>query len=63
VQGDRLVVQGLAFPDPIPIFAAWRPNHQNEAQIAMEALEAGDLQVTDVLLGDEPFDGGLFPSL
>src|SRR5262249_54496231 len=63
VQGDRLVQQGLAFPHPVPIFAAWRPNHEHEANIAIEALEAGDLKVTDVRLGDETFGGGLFPDL
>lgn len=63
VQGYRLVLQGLAFPAPVPIFAAWRPNNENEANIALEALEAGDLKVTDVLLGDETFGGGLFPYL
>ena len=63
VQGYRLVAQGLAFPEPVPIFAAWRPNNENEANIAIEALLAGDLKVTDVLLGDETFGGGLFPYL
>jgi hypothetical protein len=63
VQGYRLVLQGLAFPAPVPIFAAWRPNNENEANIAIEALEADRLQVTDVLLGDETFGGGLFPYL
>ena len=29
VQGDRLVLQGLAFPAPVPIFATGRPNHEN----------------------------------
>src|SRR5262249_23576084 len=60
VQGYRLVAQGLVFPEPVPIFAAWRPNNENEANIAIEALLAGDLKVTDVLLGDETFGGGLF---
>jgi hypothetical protein len=55
------VLLGLAFPEPVPIFAAWRPNNENEANIAMEALPAGDLKVTDVLLGDETFGGGPFP--
>jgi hypothetical protein len=41
------VLQGLAFPDPVPIFAAWRPNNENEANIAIEALLAGELKVTD----------------
>ena len=63
VQGYRLVLQGLAFPDPVPIFAAWLPNNENEANIAIEALLAGELKVTDVLLGDETFGGGLFPYL
>ena|SRR5215510_1522235 len=63
VQGDRLALQGLAFPEPAPIFATWHPNHENEANIAMEALLAGNLKVTDVLLGDETFGGGLFPDL
>src|SRR5215468_10217603 len=51
------------FPEPVPIFAAWRPNNENEANVAIEALLAGDLKVTDVLLGDETFGGGLFPYL
>jgi hypothetical protein len=63
VQGYRLVLQGLAFPEPVPIFAAWRPNNENETNIAIEALLAGDLKVTDALLGDETFGGGLFPYL
>lgn len=63
VQGYRLVLQGLAFPAPVPIFAAWRPNNAYEANIAIAALEAGALKVTDVLLGDETFGGGLFPYL
>jgi hypothetical protein len=63
VQGYRLVLQGLVFPAPVPIFAAWRPNNEYEAQIAIEALEADRLKVTDVLLGDETCGGGLFPYL
>ena len=63
VQGYRLVLQGLAFPHPVPIFATWRPNNENEANIAIEALLAGKLKVTDVLLGDETFGGGIFPYL
>jgi len=30
VQGYGLFVQGLAFPEPVPIFAAWRPKNENE---------------------------------
>ena len=63
VQGYRLLVQGLVFPEPVPIFAAWRPNNKCEAHIAIEALGTGALQVTDVLLGDETFGGGDFPQL
>lgn len=63
VQGYRLVLQGLAFPAPVPIFATWRPNNEYEADIAIAALLAGDLKVTDVLLGDATFGGGLFPYL
>ena len=57
------MLQGLAFPGPVPIFAAWRPNNENKGNIAIEALLAGDLNVTDVLLGDETIGGGLVPYL
>jgi hypothetical protein len=60
VQGYRLVLQGLVFPHPVPIFAAWRANNLNEAAIAVEALEGDQLQVTDVLLGDTTFGSGRF---
>jgi hypothetical protein len=63
VQGYRLLLQGLVFPAPVPVFAAWRPNNEYEANIASDALLAGQLKVTDVLLGDETFGGGLFPHL
>lgn len=63
VQGYRLLMQGLVFPAPVPIFAAWRPNNENEANISIDALEADTLKVTDVLLGDETFGGGIFPYL
>jgi hypothetical protein len=63
VQGYRLLLQGLVFPEPVPIFAAWRPNNEYEAKIAREALATGKLKVTEVLLGDETFGGGLFPDL
>ena len=63
VQGYRLLLQGLVFPAPVPIFAAWRPNNEYEANLTAEALLAGQLKVTDVLLGDETFGGGLFPHL
>lgn len=63
VQGYRLLLQGLVFPEPVPIFAAWRPNNENEARIAGAALGSGALKVTDVLLGDETFGSGDFPQL
>jgi hypothetical protein len=63
VQGYRLLLQGLVFPVPVPIFAAWRPNNRNEAQLALLEVEAGRLKVTDVLLGDETYGQGLFPFL
>lgn len=63
VQGYRLLLQGLAFPTPVPICAVWRPNNEHEAQVAIKTLEVGRLKVTDVLLGDETFGGGLFPYL
>jgi hypothetical protein len=60
VQGYRLTLQGLVWPCPVPVWAAWRANHEHEAAVATRALEAGRLQVTDALLGDttygtEPF--------
>jgi hypothetical protein len=61
VQGYRLVLQGLVFPHPVPIFAAWRANNLNEAAIAIDSLQRDQLQVTDVLLGDTTFGGGRFP--
>lgn len=61
VQGYRLVLQGLVFPDPVPVFAVWRPNNENEGRIASASLGSGDLKVTDVLLGDETFGSGDFP--
>ncbi|MDQ3751118.1 MAG: hypothetical protein M3367_19190 [Acidobacteriota bacterium] len=55
VQGYRIVVQTLVFPAPVPLFAVWRENSQNEAKIAFEELEKGRLQITDVMLGDTTF--------
>lgn len=61
VQGYRLLLQGLVFPEPVPLFAAWRPNNEHEAHTASAALGSGALTVTDVLLGDETFGAGDFP--
>lgn len=57
VQGYRLVLQGLVFPEPVPLFAAWRLNSEGEATIMAQALERQSLPVTPVLLGDETFGG------
>jgi hypothetical protein len=57
VQGYRLVLQGLVFPEPVPLFAAWRRNSEGEATIMAQALERQSLPVTPVLLGDETFGG------
>lgn len=55
IQGYRLIVQGLVFPHPVPLWAAWRSNHDYEATVAWQALAEQNLQVTDVLLGDTTF--------
>jgi hypothetical protein len=57
VQGYRLVLQGLVFPEPVPLFAAWRRNTEGEATIMARALKAECLPVTPVLLGDSTFGG------
>lgn len=56
-------MQGLAFPEPVPVFAAWRPNNECEAQIDNRALATCALKVTPVLLGDASFGKGDFPQL
>jgi hypothetical protein len=55
VQGYRILLQTLVFPMPVPLFAVWRENSENEAKIALEELAKGRLQVTDVMLGDNTF--------
>ncbi len=55
VQGYRLMLQTLVFPEPVPLFAVWRENQLNEAKIALAELEKGRLQVTEVMLGDTTF--------
>jgi hypothetical protein len=60
VQGYRLTLQGLVWPCPVPLWAAWRANHANEAAVATRAIEERRLPVTGALLGDttygaEPF--------
>ena len=60
VQGYRLDLQGLVAPDPVPLRAFWRPNHEHEAATAAAALAGGRLQVTGVLLGDTTYGGEPF---
>jgi len=57
VQGYRLVLQGLVFPEPVPLFAVWRSNKEGESTIVKESLREEKLPVTDVMLGDETFGG------
>jgi len=57
VQGYRLVVQGLVFPAPVPLFAHWGPNSVGENTVLEEALTAAHLPVTELLLGDSTFGG------
>jgi len=40
------------WPAPVPLFAVWRPNNENEAVLATTALADNQLAVTDGLLGD-----------
>jgi hypothetical protein len=62
VQGYRLILEGLCFPEPVPIWASWSANNFNEAVVACEALEKSELPVLDVLLGDTTFGGEGFQS-
>jgi hypothetical protein len=55
VQGYRLVVQGLVFPTPVPLFAHWCPNSVGESTVLAHALAAHQLPVTELLLGDWTF--------
>lgn len=63
VQGYRLVLQGLVFPEPVPLFAVWRANNEGESTIVKEAIKAQKLPVTDVMLADETFGGKELGSL
>jgi hypothetical protein len=57
VQGYRLVLQGLVFPAPVPLFARWCPNSVGETTVLEEALAADQLPLTELLLGDATFGG------
>ncbi|MCA1591777.1 MAG: hypothetical protein LC754_03805 [Acidobacteria bacterium] len=57
VQGYRLMLQGLVFPQPVPLFATWTMNNIGEATTVKTALAEHRLPVTSVLLGDETLGG------
>jgi hypothetical protein len=57
VQGYRLVLQGLVFPAPVPLFARWCPNSVGESTVLAAALAADQLPLTELLLGDSTFGG------
>jgi hypothetical protein len=57
VQGYRLILQGLVFPLPVPLFATWTMNNCGEATTVKAALAEDRLPITSVLLGDETFGG------
>lgn len=54
-QGYRLVLHGLVFPAPVPLFARGCSNAVGESTILAQALEADHLPVTALLLGDATF--------
>jgi len=55
IQGYRLVLQTLVFPEPVPLFAVWRENSRNEAEVMLPEIESERLQITEVMLGDTRF--------
>jgi hypothetical protein len=57
VQGYRLVLQGLVFPAPVPLFARWCSNAMGESTVLEQALAAKQVPVTELLLGDSTFGG------
>ena len=57
VQGYRLVLQGLVFPAPVPLFARWCSNAVGESTVLGQALAADHFPLTEVLLGDSTFGG------
>jgi hypothetical protein len=56
-QGYRLVLQGLLFPAPVPLFARWCSNAIGESTVLEQALAAAQVPVTELLLGDSTFGG------
>jgi hypothetical protein len=57
VQGYRLVLQGLVFPAPVPLFARWCANTIGESTVLEQALAAKQVPVTELMLGDSTFGG------
>ena len=57
VQGYRVVLQGLVFPTPVPLFARWCANAVGEPTVLEEALTVEHFPVTALLLGDSTFGG------
>jgi hypothetical protein len=57
VHGYRLVLQGLVFPAPVPLFARWCSNALGESTVREQALAAQQVPVTELLLGDSTFGG------
>jgi len=60
IQGYRLTMQTLVFPEPVPLFAAFRSNQEGEITTAKMALKEQRFVVTDVLLGDQAFSDAEF---
>ena len=60
IQGYRLTMQTLVFPESVPLFAAFRSNKEGEITTAKTALKEKHMVVTDVMLGDEAFSNAEF---
>jgi len=56
-QGSRVVLQGLVFPAPVPLFARGCPNSVGESTGLEAALAADHLPLTELLLGDSTVGG------
>jgi hypothetical protein len=63
VQGYRLVLQGLVFPAPVPLFARWCPNTVGESTVLEVALATDHFPLTELLLGDSLFGGAALIAL
>jgi hypothetical protein len=63
VQGYRLVLHGLVFPAPVPLFARWCSNAVGESTVLERALAAAHFPVTELLLGDATFGGAALVAL